>query len=163
MTDRQRPTRPTTTPNGGATTGAAGLLRKLQHHAPNSSQLIGFVTLVISGTILLFLTGLTVTISVLGLVILAPLIVLSSPIWIPAGAVLFFFVAAFVSVFGFGVAAVAGSAWMYKYFRGFNPPGSDRFEYARGRIADTASQVKGYAREYRGYLQGKVKDAAPGA
>ncbi|KAK6921105.1 Oleosin [Dillenia turbinata] len=159
MTDRQRPTRPTTAPNGGA----AGLLRKLQDLAPNSSQLIGLLTLVISGTILLFLTGLTVTISVLGLVFLAPLIVLSCPIWIPAGVVLFFSVAGFVSVFGFGVAVVAGLAWMYKYFRGFNPSGSDRFEYARSRIADTASQVTDYAREYRGYLQSKVKDAAPGA
>ncbi|KHN05978.1 hypothetical protein glysoja_046115 [Glycine soja] len=52
---------------------------------------------------------------------------------------------------------------MYRYFRGLHPPGSDRVDYARSRIYDTASHVKDYARDYRGYLQSKVKDAAPGA
>ncbi|KAJ6976355.1 hypothetical protein NC653_028468 [Populus alba x Populus x berolinensis] len=41
--------------------------------------------------------------------------------------------------------------------------GSDQVDYARNRIYDTASHVKDYAREYGGYLQSKVKDAAPGA
>ncbi|KAK9105594.1 hypothetical protein Scep_022438 [Stephania cephalantha] len=47
--------------------------------------------------------------------------------------------------------------------RGWRPPGSDRVDYARSRIADTASHVKDYAREYGGYLQSRVKDAAPSA
>lgn len=64
---------------------------------------------------------------------------------------------------GFGVVAVAALSWVYRYFRGLNPPGSDRVNYARNRIYDTASHVKDYAREYGGYLQSKVKDAAPGA
>lgn len=55
-------------------------------------------------------------------------------------------------------------AWLYKYFRGLHPVGSDRVDYARSRIADTASHVKDYAWEYGGgYFKGKVKDAAPGA
>ena len=58
---------------------------------------------------------------------------------------------------------VAGLSWMYRYLRGQNPPGSGRIDYARSRIYDTASHVKDYAREYGGYLQNKVKDAAPGA
>ncbi|MBA0616676.1 hypothetical protein Godav_026175 [Gossypium davidsonii] len=46
---------------------------------------------------------------------------------------------------------------------GMHPPGSDRVDSARTRIYDTASHVKDYAMEYGGYLQSKVKDAAPGA
>uniref|UniRef100_A0A5B7BFF1 Putative oleosin n=1 Tax=Davidia involucrata TaxID=16924 RepID=A0A5B7BFF1_DAVIN len=160
MADRQfqRATRPTSISNSGS-----AFLHKLHEHAPNSAQLIGFLTLVISGGILLLLTGLTITATVLGLIFFTPLIVISSPIWVPAGTVLFFAVAGFLSMCGFGVAVVAALSWMYRYFRGFHPPGSDRVDYARSRIADTASHVKDYAREYGGYLHSKVKDAAPGA
>ena len=105
----------------------------------------------------------TVTATVLALIFLTPLIVVSSPIWVPAGFVLFAAATAFLSLCGFGVCAVAGLAWMYRYFRGLHPPGAERVDYARSRIYDTASHVKDYAREYGGYLQTKVKDAAPGA
>ncbi|KAK9288470.1 hypothetical protein L1049_016927 [Liquidambar formosana] len=141
----------------------SSFLHKLHDHAPNSTQLIGFLTLVISGAILLFLIGLTFTATVLGLIFFTPLILISSPLWVPVGTVLFIAIAGFLSICGFGAAVVAGLSWIYRYFKGFNPPGSDRVDYARSRIADTASHVKDYAREYGGYLQSKVKDAAPGA
>ncbi|XP_059664046.1 oleosin G-like [Cornus florida] len=153
----QRATRPTTNGPGGA------FLRKLHEHAPNSTQLLGFLTLIISGGILLLLTGLTITAVVMGMIFFTPLIVILSPIWVPVATILFFAIAGFLSVCGFAVSAVAGLSWMYRYFRGFHPPGSDRVDYARSRIADTASHVKDYAREYGGYLHSKVKDAAPGA
>ncbi|XP_054804661.1 oleosin G [Prosopis cineraria] len=138
-------------------------LQRLHEHAPNSIQLIGLLTLLITGTVLLLLTGLTVAGAVLGLMFFAPLIIVSSPIWVPVGTVLFIVAAGFLSMCGFGVVVVAVLSWMYRYFRGLNPPGSGRIDYARTRIFDTASHVKDCAREYGGYLQGKVKDAAPGA
>ncbi|KZV39399.1 oleosin 1-like [Dorcoceras hygrometricum] len=141
----------------------ASFIQKLRQHAPNSTQLVGLATLVISGGILLLLTGLTLTVTVLGLIFFTPMILISCPIWFPLGTLLFIAVAGFLSFFGFGVAAAAAASWLYRYFRGFNPPGSDRVDYARTRIADTASHVKDCAREYGGYLHGKVKDAAPGA
>ncbi|KAF8389808.1 hypothetical protein HHK36_024327 [Tetracentron sinense] len=113
--------------------------------------------------IFIFQRRLTLTATVLSLIFFTPLIILSSPIWVPAGTVLFIAIAGFLSMSGFGVAVLAGMSWMYKYFRGWHPPGSDRVDYARTRIADTASHVKDYAREYGGYLHSKVKDAAPGA
>ncbi|KAK2663574.1 hypothetical protein Ddye_002148 [Dipteronia dyeriana] len=154
-------TRATTRPNQSF--NANSFLRKLQTHTPNSAQVVGFMTLFISGSILLLLTGLTITATVLGLIFFTPLLIVSSPIWVPLGTVLFLTVAGFLSFCGFGVATVAGLSWMYRYFRGLHPPGSDRVDYARSRIYDTASHVKDYAREYGGYLQSKVKDAAPGA
>ncbi|XP_068636491.1 oleosin G [Aristolochia californica] len=147
--------------SGGPTQST--LFRRLHEYAPNSAQVVGFLTLIISGGILLVLTGITLTTSVLVLILFTPLIILSSPIWIPVGIVLFFAVAGFLTACVFGLAALTGASWLYKYVGGRHPPGSDRIDYARSRIVDTASHMKDYAREYGGYLQSRVKDAAPGA
>ncbi|CAJ2634906.1 unnamed protein product [Trifolium pratense] len=154
--------RPTTTTNDSSSTV---FLRKLQDnlHTPNSTQLAGILTLLVTGSIFLLLTGLSVAGTVISLIFFSPLIIVSSPIWVPAGTFFFLLAAGFLSMCGFGVVAVAASSWLYRYFRGLHPPGSDRVDYARSRIYDTASHVKDYAREYGGYLQSKVKDAAPGA
>ncbi|CAA7053074.1 unnamed protein product [Microthlaspi erraticum] len=131
----------------------------LQSHSPTSTQLFAFLALFISGGILLFLLGVTATAAVLGFIVLLPLIVISSPIWIP----IFVLVGGFLTVAGFLVGTVALVLWTYRYFRGMHPVGSDQMDYARSRIYDTASHVKDYAREYGGYFHGRAKDAAPGA
>ncbi|KGN63794.1 oleosin 1 [Cucumis sativus] len=141
----------------------ASLLRRIQYHAPNSPQLLGFLTLFISASILIFLTGLTLTAAVLAFIFLTPFLLLTSPIWLPVAFFLFLATAGVLSLAGLALATAAGLSWAYKYFKGMHPPGSDRLEYASRRIYDTASHVKDYAREYGGYLQSKVKDAAPGA
>ncbi|KAE8736479.1 protein FON2 SPARE1-like [Hibiscus syriacus] len=155
MAERSPRQRRSPRPNPTATT----FLQRIQAHAPNSAQLPLFVT----ASILLIFTGVTVTVASLGFILLMPLILISSPIWFPVGSVLLIVSAGFFSACGFGVLSVAGLCWMFRYFRGMHPPGSDRVDYARSRIYDTASHVKDYAIEYGGYLQSKVKDAAPGA
>uniref|UniRef100_A0A0D6R461 Oleosin n=1 Tax=Araucaria cunninghamii TaxID=56994 RepID=A0A0D6R461_ARACU len=140
-----------------------GMMAKLNEHTPNSTQVLGFLTLFISGAILLVLTGLTVAGTVVGLVVLTPVLIFFSPILIPVGTVLFVAAAGLFSVGGFGLAVFSLVSWLYNYVKGRHPPGSDQIDYARMRIADTASHMKDYAREYGGYLQGKVQDAAPGA
>lgn len=157
---RQRPSRHNTStiPNPTVT-----FLRKLQERTLNSTQLVGFLTLIISASVILLLTGLTVTVATLGLIFFTPLIIISSPVWIPIATVAFFVIAGILSMCSFAVAVVGGLSWTYRYINGLHPPGSDRVDYARSRIYDTASHVKDYAREYGGYLHNKVKDAAPGA
>ncbi|KAF5734074.1 Oleosin family protein [Tripterygium wilfordii] len=159
MADRNSNQQRSPTPNSIT----SSFLRKLHLHSPNSAQVVGILTFIISGAVLLLLTGLTVTALVLGLIFFAPLIIFTSPIWVPLGTILFVVIAGFLSVCGFGVAVVVGLSWLYRYFKGMHPPGSDRVDHARSRIYNTASHVKDYAREYGGYLQSKVKDAAPGA
>ncbi|KAI4319189.1 hypothetical protein MLD38_032819 [Melastoma candidum] len=164
MADRRpnhRAPRHTAAPSDDTFVGS--FLRRLHEHVPDSSQLLGYLTLFVSSGILLLLTGLTVTLSVTGLIFLTPLIILTSPLWVPVAALVALAAAGVVSVGGFGFAALAGLSWLYKYFRGFHPPGSERADYARDRIYDTARHVKDYAREYGGYLQTKLKDVAPGA
>ncbi|XP_022737286.1 oleosin 16 kDa-like [Durio zibethinus] len=143
-------------PRPHPTATASTFLQKIQTHAPNSTQVLGFLTLFVSASI-------TVTAAILGFIFFMPLILLSSPIWFPVGTLLFATIAGFLSACGIGIVAVAGLCWMYRYLRGMRPPGSDRVDYARSRIYDTASHVKDCAIEYGGYLQSKVKDAAPGA
>jgi len=140
-----------------------GVIQKIQDHTPNPTQILGFITLFVSGAILLLLTGLTLTGTVIGLVVLTPVLIFFSPILIPVATVLFVAVAGFLSAGGFGLAALSAISWLYNYIKGRHPPGADQVDYARMRIADTASSVKDYAREYGGYLQSKIQDAAPGA
>ena len=140
-----------------------GVMQKIHEHTPNSTQILGFITLFISGSVLLLLTGLTLTGTVVGLVLLTPVLIFFSPILIPVATVLFVAVAGFLSAGGFGLAALSAISWLYNYIKGRRPPGADRIDYARMRIADTANHVKDYAREYSGYLQSKIQDAAPRA
>ncbi|XP_022135191.1 oleosin 16 kDa [Momordica charantia] len=136
---------------------AAAVLRRIQEHAPHSPQLLGFLTLFISAAVLVFLTGLTITAAAVALILITPFILLTSPIWVPVGFLLFVATAVVLSLGGLALAAAAGLSWGFRYFKGMQPPGSERLEYARSRIYDTA-------REYGGYFgQSKVKDAAPGA
>ncbi|KAG4172303.1 hypothetical protein ERO13_A12G265200v2 [Gossypium hirsutum] len=148
-----------TGPNNPTAPALSTFLQRIQAHSPHSAQLPLFIT----ALILLLLTGLTLTVTSLGFIFFMPLIIISSPIWFPIGAVVSIVFAGFASVCGFGVLSVVGFCWMYRYFKGMHPPGWDRVDYARSRIYDTASHVKDYAMEYGGYLQSKVKDAAPGA
>ena len=135
----------------------------MQTHAPNSTQVVGFLALLVSGAVLLLLTGLTLTGAVVALVFLGPIALLTSPIWVPVAIAVTVLAAAALSACGFAVAALAAGTWMYRYFTGRHPVGADRVDNARSRIADTASHVKDYAREYGGYLHSRSKDAAPGA
>ncbi|KAG7582447.1 Oleosin [Arabidopsis suecica] len=137
----------------------ASFFHQLRSHSPTSSQLFGFLALFISSGILLFLLGVSVTAAVLGFIVFLPLIIISSPIWIPV----FVLVGGFLTVSGFLVGTVTVLSWTYRYFRGMHPVGSNQMDYARSRIYDTASHVKDYAREYGGYFHGRAKDAAPGA
>ncbi|GLJ34524.1 hypothetical protein SUGI_0694250 [Cryptomeria japonica] len=129
---------------------------KILDYAPNSTQVLGAAALVTTGAILLFFTGLAT-------LVLAPVLILLSPVLIPAGALLFVTVAGIFSAGCFALAAFLGVSWFYNYLNGRHPPGSDQVDYARMRIAHTASHVKDYAKGYGGYLQGKRQDAAPGA
>ncbi|KAH0666635.1 hypothetical protein KY285_027841 [Solanum tuberosum] len=129
------------------------LHKLLQPHIPNSSHqlMMGFLTLVISGAILLLLTGITITTIILGLIFFTPLILITSPIWIP----LFIAAVGFLSLCGFGAVALGAVTWVYKYF-------STRRSMVDN---DDTANVKDYARGFGGYLQyyKVMKDTAPGA
>uniref|UniRef100_A0ACD5T6Z6 Uncharacterized protein n=2 Tax=Avena sativa TaxID=4498 RepID=A0ACD5T6Z6_AVESA len=163
MTDRHGEGAGPAARSGSPQIDPSTLLRRVQAHAPTSTQIVGLLTLLVAGAVLLLLAGLTITGAVVALVFLGPLALLTSPIWVPFALALFVVGFAALSAAGFAVAALAAATWAYRYLTGRHPVGADQVDRARSRIADTASHVKDYAREYGGYLNNRVKDAAPGA
>ncbi|KAL3748732.1 hypothetical protein ACJRO7_009900 [Eucalyptus globulus] len=140
MADLHRPPRPSAA--AAAAPHGASVFGKPHERAPGSPHLFGFLALVVSDAVLLLLIGLTITAAVMGLIILAPLLIVSSPIWVPVAVVLFAAVAAALSACGFGVIALAGLSWLYKYFRG-----SDLSGLGRGSNAARTGHAKDYASE----------------
>ncbi|PPR82694.1 hypothetical protein GOBAR_AA38020 [Gossypium barbadense] len=135
-------------------------LQKILSHAPNTTPLLAFLFIFfVSALTLLILTALALSVTVLGFIFFTPLVLFTSPIWLPGCTLLFLTAAGFLLACGFGGAVAAGSTWMFRYFWGMHPPGSNRVGSARTRIYDTASHVK----DYVGYLQSKVRDVASGA
>ncbi|EPS67281.1 hypothetical protein M569_07497 [Genlisea aurea] len=108
MIDRSLITSPS-----GAKSGVF-FMQKRREDATVSSQVVGLASLAISGGILLLLTGVTLTTSVLILILSVPFLLITSPIWIPAGFLIFISVAGF----GFAVAAKVVLSRVYKYFVG---------------------------------------------
>ncbi|KAI6683355.1 hypothetical protein NL676_029268 [Syzygium grande] len=125
-------------PRSSATHGAS-VFHKLHEHAPPGSA-----HLVVADAVLLLLIGLTITAAVVGLILPAPLVIVSSPVWVPVpiAAVLFVAVAAVLSACGFGVIALAGVSWLYKYFTGSDLSGVGRGANARtGHVKDYAGEA----------------------
>ncbi|MBA0676842.1 hypothetical protein Goari_018294, partial [Gossypium aridum] len=144
---QQRPARPT------CIAPAFTFLQKILSHAPNTTPLLAFLFIFfVSALTLLILTALALSVTVLGFIFFTPLVLFTSPIWLPGCTLLFLTAAGFLLACGFGVAVAAGSTWMFRYFWGMHPPGSNRVGSARTRIYDTASHVK----DYVGYLQSKL-------
>ncbi|KAE9587069.1 hypothetical protein Lal_00005044 [Lupinus albus] len=113
-----------------------------------SRQTIKFLTAAAIGVSLMLLSGLILTGTVIGLIIATPLLVLFSPIIVPAAIVLLLVASGFLFSGGCGVAAVAALSWIYNYVAGKHPVGSDTLDYAKGVIADKARDVKEKAKDY---------------
>ncbi|BFG18498.1 hypothetical protein CerSpe_047720 [Prunus speciosa] len=98
---------------------------KLQDHdqsaaPPSSLRLTGkFLTAGAAGTILLVLFGLTLTGTVMALIMATPVLVVFSPILVPAGIVVFLTAAGLVFSGGCGVAAITTLTLMYKYISSY--------------------------------------------
>jgi len=130
---------------------------------PPSRQTVKFITAATIGVTLLLLSGLILTGTVIGLIIATPLLVIFSPILVPAAITLFLVASGFLFSGGCGVAAIAALSWIYNYVDGKHPAGSETLDYARGVIADKARDVKDRAKDYGSYAQGRAQEATQGA
>ncbi|KFK32534.1 hypothetical protein AALP_AA6G255700 [Arabis alpina] len=125
-----------------------------QHHqnhhesslsSPSTRQIVRFLTAATIGLSLLLLSGLTLTGTVIGLIIATPLMVLFSPVLVPAVITTGILTAGFLFSGGYGVAAVTALSWIYRYVTGKHPIGSDRVDYARSMISEKAKELGHYA------------------
>ncbi|EEC77750.1 hypothetical protein OsI_16870 [Oryza sativa Indica Group] len=71
-----------------------------------------------------------------------PVLVIFSPVLVPAAIALALMAAGFVTSGGLGVAALSVFSWMYKYLTGKHPPGADQLDHAKARLASKARDIK---------------------
>ncbi|KAK8602491.1 hypothetical protein V6N13_057880 [Hibiscus sabdariffa] len=136
--------------------------QKLYESAPSSRQVAKFMTAAILGATLLFLSALTLTGTVLALIMATPLIVIFSPVLVPAGITTLLVVTGFLFSGGCAVAGITALSWMYNYVQGKHPVGADQLDYARNKLASTARDVTEKAKEYGQYVQHKAQEVTHG-
>ncbi|XP_071687162.1 oleosin L-like [Rutidosis leptorrhynchoides] len=123
-----------------------------QHHQTSSRahQALKAVTASIAGGSLLVLSGLTLAGTVIALTVTTPLLVIFSPVILPAVITVFLLATGFLTSGGFGVAAVTVLSWIYKYVTGGHPPGAESLDQARDKLGYKAREMKGRAEQATG-------------
>ncbi|KAK9059675.1 hypothetical protein SSX86_020379 [Deinandra increscens subsp. villosa] len=123
-----------------------------QHHqvSPRVNQAVKAATAATAGGSLLVLSGLILAATVIALTIATPLLVIFSPVLVPAAITVFLLATGFLTSGGFGVAAVTVLSWIYKYATGGHPPGADSLDQARDKLGYKAREMKGRAQEATG-------------
>jgi hypothetical protein len=105
---------------------AHDLYYRAQQNAPNSRQILGLVTLLAIGGLLLLLGGLAITGTTVTAVLATPLLIFFSPILIPLAVVAFFTIAGLLGAGTFGVAVLSAISWAYNYYKNRHPYGSEQ-------------------------------------
>ncbi|KAF3643085.1 Oleosin 1 [Capsicum annuum] len=115
---------------------------------PRSHQMVKAATAVTAGGSLLLLSGLTLAATVIALTVATPVLVIFSPVIVPAVITVFLLFSGFLASGGFGVAAVSVLSWIYRYVTGKRPPGADQLEHARHKLASKAGEMKDRAQDF---------------
>ncbi|KAK9266341.1 hypothetical protein L1049_012673 [Liquidambar formosana] len=116
--------------------------RHIAHHHPRSYQAGKAATAATAGGSLLVLSGLTLAGTVIALTIATPLLVIFSPVLVPALITVVLLITGFLASGGFGVAAITVLSWMYRYMTGRHPPGADLLDQVRMKLASKAGLMK---------------------
>lgn len=119
-----------------------------QQQQPLSHQVVKAATAVTAGGSLLVLSGLTLAGTVIALTIATPLLVIFSPVLVPAVIAVGLLILGFLTSGGFGVAAVTVLSWIYRYMTGKHPLGADQLDQARMRLASKAREMKDRAEQF---------------
>ncbi|CAA3005378.1 oleosin 1-like [Olea europaea var. sylvestris] len=109
---------------------------------PRSHQMVKAATAATAGGSLLVLSGLTLAGTVIALTLATPLLVIFSPVLVPAALAIFLICSGFLASGGFGVAAVSVLSWIYRYVTGKHPPGADQLDYAKTKLGAKAREMK---------------------
>nr|ABB01617.1 oleosin low molecular weight isoform [Linum usitatissimum]ABB01622.1 oleosin low molecular weight isoform [Linum usitatissimum] len=119
-----------------------------QQQQPRSYQAVKAATAATAGGSLIVLSGLILTATVISLIIATPLLVIFSPVLVPALITVGLLITGFLASGGFGVAAVTVLSWIYRYVTGGHPAGGDSLDQARSKLAGKAREVKDRASEF---------------
>ncbi|KAL1333920.1 oleosin 16.4 kDa [Arachis ipaensis] len=112
----------------------------------SSSHILALATLLPFGASLLFLAGVTLLATLIGVALATPLFIIFSPILIPAALVIAFSVSGFLTSGAFGVTSVSSFAWMASYFR-------------RSRLQESLLHAKDRAQQIMSNMAQRAKEA----
>ncbi|KAJ6875576.1 oleosin 16.4 kDa [Populus alba x Populus x berolinensis] len=108
---------------------------------------------------LLFLAGLTLVGTLIGLAVATPLFVIFSRVLVPAALVIGLGVIGFLTSGAFGVTALSSLSWMASYIRSLiRGPLPQILDQARRRTRETAGQVGHKSRETGQIVQSKAQE-----
>jgi hypothetical protein len=135
-----------------------------QENAPSASKVVTVLTLFPLGAILLLLSGITLAATVIGLALASPLLVIFSPVLIPATLAIALAVTGFVTSGAFGVTAVSSFTWMVQYVRRMSwevePEARDQLEHLKRRGQDTADYIGQKTKDAGQAIQNKAHESA---
>ncbi|KDP22471.1 hypothetical protein JCGZ_26302 [Jatropha curcas] len=122
---------------------------------PRSHQVVKAATAVTAGGSLLVLSGLTLAGTVIALTVATPLLVIFSPVLVPAVITVCLIITGFLASGGFGVAAISVLSWIYRYVTGKHPPGAESLDQARLKLAGKAREMKDRAEQFGQHVTGQ--------
>ncbi|XP_018809740.1 oleosin 18.2 kDa-like [Juglans regia] len=129
--------------------------QKGQAQGPPTSKVLAVVTLVPVAGFLLLLSGLTLAATFIGLAVSTPLLVMCSPVLVPAAALIGLAMTGFLASGAFGITGISSLSWIANYLRRARLP--EHLEHAKQRAQETAGQmgqtVTGKAQETAGRAQ----------
>ncbi|XP_061957357.1 oleosin H2-like [Populus nigra] len=144
--------------------GGQGFASTLPGKGPSTSQVLAVVTLLSVVGTLLFLSGLTLVGTLIGLAVTAPVFVIFSPVLVPTALVIGLGVLGFLASGAFGVTALSSLSWMANYLQSLiRGPLTQTLDQAKRRAQETAGHVGQKARETAQTVQGKAQEATKGA
>ncbi|CAN1747585.1 Oleosin Cor a 13 [Linum perenne] len=128
----------------GSTTAA------MQQHQPQtrSRQAVKAATAATAGGSLLVLSGLILAATVILLTMATPLLVIFSPVLVPAVITAGLLITGFLASGGFGVAGITVLSWIYRYVSGRKPVGADSVDQARMKLTGKAREMKDRTSEF---------------
>ncbi|CAI0450551.1 unnamed protein product [Linum tenue] len=123
-------------------------IHQQQQNQPRSYQVVKAATAATAGGSMLVLSGLILAATVIVLTIATPLLVIFSPVLVPALVTVGLLTTGFLASGGFGIAAITVLSWIYRYVTGRHPPGADSLDQARMKLAGKAREMKDRATEF---------------
>ncbi|WCJ21064.1 Oleosin family protein [Euphorbia peplus] len=129
---------------------------KGQQKGPSTGKVLAVITLLPVGGTLLFLAGITLMGTLIGLAISTPVFLLFSPILVPAAFVIGLAVMAFLASGAFGLTGLTSLSWVMRYVREATRSMPDQLDLAKRRMQDMAGFVGQKTKEVGQEIQRKA-------
>ncbi|CAL9042129.1 unnamed protein product [Musa banksii] len=126
---------------------------------PTATQALTVAIMFPLGGLLLTLAGLTLTGSVIGLVVLAPVFLLCSPVLVPAALLMALAVTGFLASGAFGLTGLSSLGYTLKQARGVVQRAPEQIDYGKRRMAEAAGQMGQKTKDVGQAVQSRAEEA----